>query len=79
MNIEYASTAMTRDTGNGSTRECTNVRIQITIKKGNFMKCLICGQRAEEDNQFCEECIEDGWPEEMYEKINEFSDADSGL
>ena len=43
------------------------------------MKCIICGQRAEEDNQFCDECIEDGWPEEQFEKINKFSDADSGL
>ena len=43
------------------------------------MKCIICGQRAEEDSRFCDECIEEGWPEELYEKFNEFSDADSGL
>ena len=43
------------------------------------MKCIICGQRTEEDNRFCEECIEEGWPEELYEKFMEFSDADSGL
>ena len=43
------------------------------------MKCIICGQRAEEDSRFCDECIEEGWPEELYEKFIEFSDADSGL
>ena len=35
------------------------------------MKCIICGQRAEEESRFCDECIEEGWPEELNEILNE--------